>query len=319
MKKYNFSIKRILSRLVLTGIVTTLFFIAMFPFLRVADGLLYEQRAAIGQENMWRIVFLWALFTTLFLFVTFWKKRFRMVTVFLIVFWVIGTSLVVFLSYRDNSDRCLRSYPYPAPKEIDRALDLIAQRLNVEEDFDTYIGKAFQFRNCLNIQYIDELAGKDNPEGIFLIDGSTLDNLQIYVKPEYQSYDDLTIATLLVHELTHVGQYINEEINDITVECIDSEAEAFTVQSVFLAQLNEEERRSIFARINEDVEKNPAFQVLLVTEEMTNESYWACDELREKNSLTELQFNECVWTGTTNKLKDVVSEDEYYEEQCREY
>jgi len=316
-KRYNLSIKRIISRLLLLGVVTVLFGVAMFPFLRTADGLLYEQRAAIGGENMWRVVMLWAVFTALFSVITFWKKRFRMVSVFLIIFWVLGTGLVALIEFNARTAslaRCQRATPYVLAPEINRALDLITQRLDIENNPGPYYARAFDYRNCLDIQYSD-IATEMDLEGGFAIDSPT-ESLQIVLNPQYKTYDDLSIATILIHELTHVGQELQQRETGEKLECYGQEADAFTAQSIFLNQLHEEERRSIFARLREDVDLNPALGIVLSVEEKTQESVNACTQLKEANSLTETQYNECVWTGTRNKMEEEVKNSETYQQQC---
>lgn len=317
IKKYNLSPKRVLSRTALTILVSIIFFIAMFPFMRIANGLLYEQRAAIGAENMFRVVVLWAIFTSLFSFITFWKKRFRMTSIFLIVCWVLGTAFYLLIHFGGDNDRCNRSYPYEMPGEFNRALDLIAQRMDIENNYGNIQGYAFLFRNCLNIQYADMLSEE---EGLFLVSDSEPQNLKILVKDEYRSYDDLTIATLLMHELTHAGQYLWEHVYNENGEevrsCVDQEAQAFVSQQILMGYFNEEERRSIFARIAQDVDSNPAFPILLQLDEITGESYNACLNIKDQNNLTDEQFNQCVWTGAENNIKAVIEEDSYYKNQC---
>jgi len=316
-KKYNLSFKRIISRLFLVGVMTVIFGLAMIPFLRVADGLLYEQRAAIGSENMWRIVILWGVYTALFSVITFWKKRFRMVSVFLILFWVLGTSLVGLIVYKEHTAplaRCQRTTPYNVPPEINRALDLIAQRLDIANHGGSFYTKAFDYRNCLDIQYSNE-ASKMGMEGGFDTTSPT-DDLRIIMNPLYQSYDDLSIATILIHELTHVGQELEQRELGTKMECYGQEADAFTAQSIFLSQLHEEERRSIFARLREDLDVNPALSIVLSVEIKTQESIKACTQLKEANSLTQEQYNECVWTGTRNKMLEEVKASEAYTQQC---
>lgn len=316
IKKYNFSIRHIFIRIFLTGVIGILFILAMFPFMRTANGLLYEQRAAIGGENFWRIVILWAVYTFILLLLTFWRKRFRMVGIFLVCLWILGTSLVIFIQINDSGKRCSRSYPYEIPSEFDRALNLIAQRLQVEQHSDSYYGYAYNFRNCLDIQYSDILNNDKGAEGVFLQGNSSLQDLKILVKPEYKSYDDLTIATLLIHELTHVGQFVSEQETDKKLDCYSKEAEAFTTQSILLSQLNNEERRSIYARIKDNLNINPAFPIILLLDEKTGESYNACSKLKIENNLTQEQFNECVWTGTKNQLELEVKQNTYYQNQC---
>lgn len=319
--KFNLSIGRLISRFLFTLLITILFGIGMFPFLRVADGLMFEQKAAIGSENMWRLVVLWGLYSFIFIIFTNWKKRFRMTGVWLIVFWILGTSIVLYIQFRDSTAqvaRCKRSTPYVIPKEFERALDLIAQRLDVEKNSNSFNGMAFNYRNCLDIQYSENKSLNEVAEGAFLSGNSDLQDLKILVKPDYKKYDDLTIATILTHELTHVGQYIYKLQSKAKADCFDKEADAFTSQSIFLNQLNNEERRSIGARVREDISANPAFEILADVENQTTSSFNACSKLKLENNLTELQFNECVWTGTKNKLLLIVKKSPDYQKQCRE-
>lgn len=315
-KKFNLSFKRIVSRLFLTGVMGIIFGIAMIPFLRVADNLLFQQKAAIGSQNIIKMIVLWGLFTLIVSLFTFWKKRFRMVSVLLIICWFISIVFGGFLLMKDQSSlACKRATPYVLDSEFNRVLDLIAQRLDIEKNYGTYWGNAFNYRNCIDVQYSDK-SKELGAEGLFFAEDPSLQDLKILISPDYKTYDDLTISTILIHELTHVGQYINETVNKTKSDCFGSEAEAFTSQAIFLSQLNKEEVRSIYSRIRENVNANPAFSILLGIEQTQGEAYNACLTLKKANNLTDQQFNECVWTGTKNKLEVEIKADKFYQEQC---
>lgn len=315
-KRFNLSFKRLFSRIFLTGLVGIIFGIAMFPFLRVADGLLYQQKASIGGENVIRMIALWGLFTFIVSMFTFWKKHFRMVSVLLIGCWIISLVLGGLLLFKDQSSlECKRSTAYPLDSEFNRVLDLIAQRLDIEKNYGTYWGSAYNYRNCLDVQYSDENK-QLGAEGLFFAEDPKLQDLKILINPDYKKYDDLTVSTILIHELTHVGQYISEKTNKTKADCFGEEAEAFTSQAIFLSQLNQEEVRSIYARIRENVNANPAFTILLGIQQKQGEAYNACTVLKKENNLTDQQFNVCVWTGTKNKLEVEIKADSYYQEQC---
>lgn len=321
--KYNLSFKRIFSRLLLTGIIGIVFGISMFPFMTVADGLLYEQRAAIGGQNITRAVALWGIFTLTVSLFTFWKKRFRMVSVFLIICWFISLSFFLMQGMFDaNNYSCKKSTAYSIPNEFNRSLDLIAQRMNVdkEEAQGTIWQSIFNYRNCLDIQYLEtddktfeayfEYPNENNSKN--------LQDLKVMVNPSYQNFDDLTMATLLAHELVHAGQYINEVSFKYPLDCYEQEANAYFAQHAFLLSLNEEEQRSIYARLQDNVDKNPQFRLVLVTNQLGNESTQACTELQKKNNLTNEQTNKCSWEGLENKLKILIQEDPDYQNQCAE-
>jgi hypothetical protein len=314
--KFNLSIKRIISRVFLTGVIGIIFGIAMFPFMRVADGLLYQQKASIGGENIFRMIVLWGVFTAIVTIFTLWKKHFRMVSVLLIICWVISIAFGSLIFLRDKSTLdCKRSFPYVLDSEFNRALDLISQRLDIEKNYGTYWGNAFNYRNCIDVQY-SQGTKTLGAEGLFIAEDPTLQDIKILMNPNYKKFDDLSIATVLIHELTHVGQNINETINKTKLDCFGSEAEAFTAQAIFLSQLNQEEVRSIYSRIRENEQANPALHILLGIEEKQSEAYRACDRLKTENNLTQTQFNECVWTGTKNKLEAEIKTDPFYQEQC---
>jgi len=320
--KYDFSIKRVFSRVVLTGVVGIIFGVAMFPFLQDASGLLYEQRAAIGGQNIVKMVVLWGIFTLIVSLYAFWKKHFRMVSISLIICWIIGISFLLIVNmYGANSYRCNKANPYSMPSEFNRALDLISQRTGVDSfGSNTILQTIFNFRNCLDIQY----ASNDNGEVEAYFEWppeksqSNLQDLKIIVNPSYKNFDDLTLATLLSHEIDHVGQYINEVVTKESISCYEKEAKAFTAQHAFFLSLNQEEQRSIYARLRDDTGKNPAIATFLLTEEMGNDATQACAELQKKNNLSNEQMIKCAWEGLENKLLEDLQKDPYYQRQCLE-
>lgn len=103
-KRYNLSIKRVLLRLILTAIVGIVFGIAMIPFLTVAnEGSTFQHKVDVGGQNLIRMVLLWGLFTALVSMATFWKKRFRMVSIFLFICWIISVALLVLVLVGANT------------------------------------------------------------------------------------------------------------------------------------------------------------------------------------------------------------------------
>jgi len=286
----------------------------------IANGLLYEQRAAIGGQNMVRMVVLWGIFTLIVSLFTFWKKRFRMVSIFLVVCWFISIASYLILGMYDaNNYRCNKATPYSMPNEFNRSLDLIAQRMGVDNTGrNTLWQTIFNFRNCLDIQYTD--ADDKSIEAYFLYPSESnqkeLQDLKILVNPSYKDFDDLTLATLLAHEIVHAGQYIDQVINKTEYGCYEKEAKAFSAQHAFILSLNQEEQRSIYARLREDASKNPTLEILILTGQRGNESAQACVELQKKNNLTNEQTNECSWQGLENKLLQDIKEDQYYQKQC---
>lgn len=318
-KKFNLSIKRIVSRFGLTFILGILFGIAMIPFLQTADGLYDTQQAAIGDQNLLRMVALWGLFTALFSTISFVKKRFRMTAILLIVCWSLSILLYGLLVLRDTYEEavsCNRSQPYIIDAEFERSLNHIAQRLNITDSLESYLALAFQNKNCINIQYDDTSLTVGTAEGVFIENDPTIQNLMILLSPKYKSLDDLSLSLVLVHELSHVGQYIDSVNAKKEIDCFENEAEAFVMQAIYYSQLNDEERRSIYARLQDNIDLNPAFPIILLFDKYGYDVYDSCSALRETNLLTEVQFNDCYWQGLRNKLLQDIKVTDYYKSQC---
>ena len=315
VRKYDLSFKRVFSRLLITFVLGIVFGIAMIPFMQSAEGLYDMQQAQIGTQNMLRMVALWGLFTSLTTLIVFWKKRFRMVAVFLVGCWILSIAAAVWVSISDRDDNsCKRISMYPIEKEFNRSLDLIAQRMNITDSVGSWLELAFQYKNCLNIQYSDMVG---SAEGVFVQnDEDKLQNLSIYLSPDYKSFDDLSIATVLVHELSHVGGYIHHYLLGESLDCYEDETAAFLNEAIFLNSINPEERRSIYARLRDNIDLNPAFQIVLLFDERENESYQACENIRISNLLSEEQFNECFWQSMRNKLEQDIRNNTYYQKQC---
>lgn len=145
--------------------------------------------------------------------------------------------------------KCTRTIPYSMPPEFERALSLIKQRFS---QYNPNTQDA-EYDNCLNIQYSDLKRIESGAEGVFILDRSVSNpnNLVIYVDRSYQGYDDLLTAILLVHEITHASQYYNSVVYDKDLKsCMEEEVIAFQAQFNFLKTLNEEERNTIFSRLN---------------------------------------------------------------------
>jgi|GEM_PF-2247207 len=318
-KKFNLSIKRIVSRFGLTFILGILFGIAMIPFLQTADGLYDTQQAAIGDQNLLRMVALWGLFTALFSTISFVKKRFRMTSILLIVCWLLSIllyGLLVLRNIYEEAVSCNRPQSYAIDAEFERSLNHIAQRLNITDSLDSYLALAFQNRNCIDIQYDDTSLIVGTAEGVFIENDPTIQNLKVLLSPKYKSLDDLSLSLVLVHELSHVGQYIDSINNKKEIDCFENEGEAFITQALYFSQLNDEERRSIYARLRDNLDLNSSFPIVLLFEEYNNEVYQSCSLIRNSNLLTDTQFNECYWEGFRNKILNDIKSSSYYIDQC---
>lgn len=87
---------------ILAVFVSILFGFISIPFMQVAEGLSFAEKAKIGGINMWRIVIMFGFLTAFISFFCFQKKLYRILAGILILFWISGTVLVVFLNFSSN-------------------------------------------------------------------------------------------------------------------------------------------------------------------------------------------------------------------------
>lgn len=248
--------------------------------------------------------------------------------------WVIGGLIliaVLYFSSKPNNNlpitqeakqettpaKCTRTTPYPKLPEFERALSLINQR--VSQYYTNPQDKGFG--NCLNIQYSDLKRFGDNAEGIFVLDRSVSspNNLMIYVDNSYRNNDDVLTAILLVHEITHVGQYYDYLVNDKSLKpCMEQEIEAFQTQFEFLKTLNEEERNSIFGRLNiwtmgSYIASDPNKQ--LTNPALINLSQMVAIFLNAAKYRCKMEPT-CTLNLTAQGIRDMVEKSPEYKKQC---
>lgn len=83
---------------ILAVFISILFGFISIPFMQVAEGLTFAEKAKIGGINMWRIVILFGILTISISFLCFQKKIYKSLAVILILFFVSGTVLVTYIN-----------------------------------------------------------------------------------------------------------------------------------------------------------------------------------------------------------------------------
>lgn len=87
---------------VLAVLISILFGFISIPFMQVAEGLSFAEKAKIGGINMWRIVIMFGFLTITISFFCFRKKLYRSLAGMLIFFWIAGTGIVIFINSSSN-------------------------------------------------------------------------------------------------------------------------------------------------------------------------------------------------------------------------
>jgi len=88
----------VMLRLFLAGGVSLIFLLLTLPFLGQADGLSFQQKANIGEVNIWRIVAIYGFLVGIFTAVSFWKRIVRLSAILLIGTWLAGAGFIVTIS-----------------------------------------------------------------------------------------------------------------------------------------------------------------------------------------------------------------------------
>ncbi|HLD01954.1 MAG TPA: hypothetical protein VJC10_03685 [Patescibacteria group bacterium] len=197
------------------------------------------------------------------------------------------------------SPTCIREEAYDKPAEFERALSLISQRT-----YETYRDQPDYF-NCVDIQYSDAV----DAEGIFFFDSnvSSPERLVIHVNNSYRWMDDLSTSILLYHEIIHAQQYLDFLRLGEEVGCIDSEVQAYMAQFQYTTTLNDEEKKSIVARLNEYEIVNNQFEIIKDLIRLRNQALVVCNNSGNPA---------CESDTFTKIIRGWIEQNPYYKEQC---
>jgi len=155
---------------------------------------------------------------------------------------------------KDQPLYCIRKTPIEINPEFQRAISLIKQRISEGSlpGSEEFVEDIENFENCLNIRYATNQNELANVEGYFEFSQSLeLNNLDIYVSPQYKQQDDLITSMLLVHEITHARNHVLKILYGINKDCMENEAEAFSNQLLLsIHNFNPSEVQSLLSRMS---------------------------------------------------------------------
>lgn len=229
----------------------------------------------------------------------------------------------------DGSDRliCDRTTRLENEPSIDRALSLISERMEYSGGKDPFPP---QLINCIKVE-IKNIKNETGAEGYF--DGSNEDIKSNYfpiVIDDWGNFfaDDLSTALLLVHEITHVQQYIDRYnfgvdpayadsplkiLSKMTKsKCLDNEVFAYKNQLFFTLKLKEEEQKSLNYRVMADEHPIPQIELLGSLQSAFQDFSYA-DSCEEKFDV------DCVDRSINIKIYDALRDSGVYDEQCSVY
>lgn len=229
----------------------------------------------------------------------------------------------------DSIDRlvCDRTTRLDNDPNIDRALSLIYERLTEYGEDDSLFPP--QLVNCIKVE-VKNIKNDTGAEGYF-------DENNENIKPNYYPImiddwenffaDDLSTALLLVHEITHVQQYIDSYNASIDPNfpdylkaafkretksgCLDNEVFAYKNQLKFILKLKDEEKKSIDYRVLADENLHSQLEILKSLKD-------SLADLSIRGSC-EIYDNDCINRYIHMRIYDLLRDSGEYDEQCGVY
>lgn len=206
-------------------------------------------------------------------------------------------------SIKQKNGECIRKEMYSMPDEFKRALSLIKQRWTEKTGQPS---SQFDFFNCVDIQYSD----LNEAEGMFYFSEQESDpnRLVVEVSKSYKQEDDLTTALLLMHETTHVINYIEGVKGGKKMSCVEDEVFAFRNQLLLTAGFTKEELNSLNSRLN------------MGYSSLNNQMKQLWDLLEYRNyarkKCNTIDYNDCFFKYFNEKVEGMVRSNPYYQKQC---
>jgi hypothetical protein len=215
---------------------------------------------------------------------------------------------------------CTRTARLPNEPQYDRALSIIHQRVKEDIEWWEIYGdknssdkKGFrvfpaQLTNCIKV--IEKDISDTGAEGYFTFDSKSIkpNYFPMIIDKSYFFMDDIVIALLLTHEMTHVQQYIDSINGKSKLSCVDKEVEAFMAQLDFYVILNMGEESSIYNRIHGEEDLSPQLAIIDTMTTINRESGCGLegDDLGTK----------CRVDNLRKQLETMIAEDDFYMKQC---
>lgn len=217
---------------------------------------------------------------------------------------------------------CTRTTRLDNKPVYDRALSLIHEKYTTWEqggksNFGTWYFFPSQLVNCVKV--VDgNVRNTTEAEGYFVFNDTAIkDNyFPITVDKDYSDADDIINALLLVHEITHVRQYLDSLNNEDQLSCIDKEVEAFDAAYNFYRWQFGETEKTLKLRMQYDEDLHPQLQTLKSIIEGFPRIIPPLTELCKGES----QGDTCgdrITADRRQKIKYVISRDEFYIKQCK--
>jgi len=207
---------------------------------------------------------------------------------------------------------CTRTTRLDNDPLFDRALSVIAEKTQFERTLDMFPYFPASLVNCIKVN-MSNVHTQNGAEGYFIFNDKDIKQnyFPITIDDSYAETDDLITAILLTHEITHVQQYIDQVNGKEPLSCIDKETKAFHAQDQIMGDFNEEERKSVDFKIENDTNLNPQLQIIKAIDDaiLFKEAHDNCF-LNVKDTRT------CLMEYEESKIKSLVLQNKTYQQEC---
>jgi len=214
---------------------------------------------------------------------------------------------------------CTRTIRLDNDPQYDRALSLLHQKLegwNPNNDPSENYFPPANLINCIKVIEGD-VKGDTGAEGFFVINSKDIKQnyFPITVDKSYSYADDLLNALILIHEITHVQQYIDTISGKNVLSCIDKEVQAFYSSWKLIGILHSEEWKSIILRLDNDEDLHPQLQIVNAIKQTTSDNFekdrQMCFYGSGKNDAN------CIDNNRRGEIKEMLLQDDFYKKQCK--
>lgn len=209
---------------------------------------------------------------------------------------------------------CSRESRLDNKAPFDRALSLIEEKYQLWESTNTKFNYfSSNLVNCIKIN-VGNVKRSTGAEGFFEIGNKEIKQnyYPITVDTDYNYNDDILNALLLVHEITHVRQFIDKMNDKQSLSCIDQETEAFYAQFQFYSYQFPEVRKSMDLRIKNDKDLHPQLAMIVNLRDNMD-----LDGVRKQCLYGDGKDNEnCIDNYRKNEIKQMLLNDNFYRKEC---
>lgn len=213
---------------------------------------------------------------------------------------------------------CTRTTRLDNAPQYDRALSLLHQKLDGWNPNNDPSENYFPPANLINCIKVIEggVKGTTGAEGFFEVNSKDIkqDYYPVTVDESYSYADDLLNALILLHEITHVQQFIDSKNGKDELSCIDKEVEAFYASWKLIGIMHSEEWKSITLRLENDEDLHPQLQIVSAIKDKTLENFETDRQMclygSGKNDAS------CIDNNRKSEIREMLSQDDFYKEQC---